>query len=330
MKRPLKIFLMTKNENSFIENWIIYHGNIFGFENLHIIDGSDRDSIFEVYKKYKDRGLNVYHTKANLNELEKVINEQMNRHKNTDSFLIKVDTDEFLAHTNFIRKNQFVRFFTRLMLDIKSDIIEHTTLDQSLNNNRFEELLENLPITGQKYRPSNIFISEPSFEDVSDPINDINTFKPIDLTTTQGKSFFHSKSFCSTDLGGHSGVTTKNRGTIETPLIVIHYHNVSSENTIRSARQALISHKYISENDSNDVSREKLLKLDREKRECGYNSSHKVLYYLGYLNSINPETASDHCEPLLASHLAKTSGTIKNTLIKDTLMSLAPAAVPKL
>ena len=32
---------MTKNEIRFIEDWIKYHGYLIGFENIHIIDGSD-------------------------------------------------------------------------------------------------------------------------------------------------------------------------------------------------------------------------------------------------------------------------------------------------
>jgi hypothetical protein len=313
---------MTRNEHQFIENWIKYHGVLFGFENLYIIDWSDHESIFEIYRKYEKHGLNVFHSDANLNELESVINQHMHENKGEDSFLIKVDTDEFLAHSNFVIKNRFKHFAERLLCRKGDNCSKYLIHDHVLRNDHIEELLSSLPITGQRYEPISIIVSEPSFEKISDPINEINTFKPINLKATQGKSFFHSESFRSTDLGGHSGVTTNNKGVIQSPLAVIHYHDVSIENTVRSAKQAILSHLYIDENDNNDVAREKLLELERGNAGGGYLSRHKVLYYLGYLNSIDPTRSEESSPLLLANHLAEASSAIKNTLVKDTLTSL--------
>lgn len=96
--RILKIFLMTKNEFGFIEDWIIYHGTLFVFGNLYIVDGSDRDEIFEVYDRYTPKGLNVFHTKANLNEMSQVLTNYIHENNGIDNFFIKLDTDKFLAN----------------------------------------------------------------------------------------------------------------------------------------------------------------------------------------------------------------------------------------
>ena len=38
MEKIIKIVLITKNETYLIKKWIKYHGEIFGYDNLYIID----------------------------------------------------------------------------------------------------------------------------------------------------------------------------------------------------------------------------------------------------------------------------------------------------
>jgi hypothetical protein len=59
---------MTKNEFELLEDWIKYHGFIFGLDNIHILDGSDDPRIFELYKKYVPLGLNVHHSDTGLDQ----------------------------------------------------------------------------------------------------------------------------------------------------------------------------------------------------------------------------------------------------------------------
>ena len=49
----VKIFTMVKDEEDIIEYWINYHGSIFGYRNLYIIDNMSTDGTYEKIMKYK-------------------------------------------------------------------------------------------------------------------------------------------------------------------------------------------------------------------------------------------------------------------------------------
>jgi len=289
----LKIFLLTKNEEALIEDWIRYHGFLFGFENLHIIDGSDNRKVLDIYEKYRQKGLNVYFSKANLNEITDVLNEYMHKYKGEDNFLIKLDTDEFLAYTSpFTSKpRRLGRLFWQKYLGRKAGgyitkkYMNFLYGNKQLKNDEFKEIFKNLPITGQRYGVSFTAFSIPTNNDVQRPCCEITSFTPIQFTFS--KSFFHSQSFCSIDLGGHWGKTTNNKGVINTGLTVIHYHAISTRDSLRKTRQVLISHKYIEERDSLDQCKEKLLKIKKSGIRSSY---HKVNLYLAYIYSIKNNT----------------------------------------
>jgi hypothetical protein len=48
----VKIFTMVKDEEDIINDWIIYHGSMFGFSNLFIIDNNSTDGTFEKIKEF--------------------------------------------------------------------------------------------------------------------------------------------------------------------------------------------------------------------------------------------------------------------------------------
>lgn len=276
---------MTKNEDLFIENWIKYHGEIFGYQNLYIIDGSDQQNIFDVYEKYKKRGLNIHHTDANLNDLEVIINEQIKKHKGRDNFVIKMDTDEFLSHANIQNINNFrykcLRFFKRK----PSKLGELFTPQLQLRNDNFEHIFDNLPITGQRYIAEFLF-SIPKQNEPQEPLKEITDFKYFGEQTVK-KCLFHADSFISTDLGSHTGITTNNKGTIATPIVIIHYHGIGIPNTVRSAKQVLVSHGYIKNTDNTETAKSKLTRIEKQK---DYPSHHKVKFYLDYLQALESGT----------------------------------------
>ena len=43
----VKLFTMVKDEVDIIEYWIMYHGKLFGYENLFIVDNMSTDGTFE-------------------------------------------------------------------------------------------------------------------------------------------------------------------------------------------------------------------------------------------------------------------------------------------
>ena len=56
----MKVFTMVKGENDIVEDWVLYHGHLFGFRNLYVIDNMSLDGTYEsllmLKKKY---GINV-------------------------------------------------------------------------------------------------------------------------------------------------------------------------------------------------------------------------------------------------------------------------------
>ena len=50
----MKIFTMVKGEVDIVKDWVMYHGNLFGFTNLYIIDNFSRDGTYEILLKLLD------------------------------------------------------------------------------------------------------------------------------------------------------------------------------------------------------------------------------------------------------------------------------------
>jgi len=319
---------MTKNEEILIEDWIKYHGFLFGFQNIHIIDGSDNQQVLDIYEKYRQKGLNVHYSNANLNEMKDVLNDLMHKHKGENNFLIKLDTDEFLAHISpyvfkFLQMGYFLgnklrRGTTNFNRIMHNKYVNFLYARHRLRSDGFEKIFGNLPITGQKYKTSFTAISVPANNDIKRPCREITSFKPIQFS--HFKSFFHSESFRSVDLGGHQGITTNNEGLIDTPLTVIHYHEISTKDSLRRARQVLISHKYIDEDDDIERCKNKLLKLMDSKRRP--NSHHRITWYLAYIDSIQNNTFLSHAWPTHVPYQS-TNSVIKIGLVKDTLAAIS-------
>jgi hypothetical protein len=263
----LKLFLMTRNEIGLIEDWLKYHGFLFGFENIYILDGSDDQRVFDIYKKYKPFGLHVKISSTGLNGLAGELTLLMHEEKGLNNFLIKLDTDEFLSY---------------IPVSLGAEIIQgNSSLNKFLSVSNFSEFFEALPITGQRYQASFMTWSIPKHSHVDNPAIELIEFTPIQPINF--KVFFHSESFLSVDLGAHVGESTNNEGFIYTGLSVIHFHSTSLDDSIRRARQVLISHGYIDALDSVEIQHDKLLKI---QARGAVNSFHKISLYLLYLNEV--------------------------------------------
>ena len=51
---------MVKDEVDIVEDWIKYHGNIFGYKNLYIIDNNSVDGTYEILQKYIESGITIF------------------------------------------------------------------------------------------------------------------------------------------------------------------------------------------------------------------------------------------------------------------------------
>ena len=95
--------MMQKNERILLEPWILYHGDLFGFENLFIFDnGSTDEIVITVLQKYEKRGVNInraYNSKSDFEGKGNLIADKIRSldQCNYYDFFFPLDCDEFIA-----------------------------------------------------------------------------------------------------------------------------------------------------------------------------------------------------------------------------------------
>lgn len=56
----IKLFTIVKDEIDIVREWVMYHGYIFGFQNLYIIDNMSVDGTYEKLLEFQQtHGCNV-------------------------------------------------------------------------------------------------------------------------------------------------------------------------------------------------------------------------------------------------------------------------------
>ena len=90
---------MVKNEIDVVEYWIKYHGSIFGYNNLHIIDNHSDDGTYEKLLEYQKEGVHVY--RESNYKLKGVFMTKLIQDTNKEEaydVAIPMDIDEFIVH----------------------------------------------------------------------------------------------------------------------------------------------------------------------------------------------------------------------------------------
>ena len=138
----ISICTMVKNEDDIINHWIEYHGNIFGYENLYIIDNYSDDSTYEICKEYLAKGIHLsresdYSKKGNF----------MTHFKNTTDcdICIPMDIDEFICYydkdSNSVRKNGIVEYLNGLLTSnngiFKMDYLDPMNTNDEIGLSKF-------------------------------------------------------------------------------------------------------------------------------------------------------------------------------------------------
>lgn len=99
-RREIGIIVMTKDDPTLMSQWLTYHGHVYGFENLYILDGSTGSQ-----KEYLQRAATQYqfhlrHSDSGLNRLTTETSEWIDAIRGSYDWIIKVDTDEFIVHVH--------------------------------------------------------------------------------------------------------------------------------------------------------------------------------------------------------------------------------------
>lgn len=268
-ERILKIVLITKNELPLLKSWVLHHGSIFGFDNLHILDSSDDAAVLKVLEDARKLGVDVVTQSANLNELESQINEKMEKIKARCDFMIKLDTDELLA------------------------LYDPHTMTFQVDRKSIFDYLATLPFDGDMYKVGWIassVVEQDKCKDDDDVFRTATKFTPF--VETLQKTFFNSRSYRHVDLGSHIGwlhPALENRPKWSqyriTRLAIFHFHSQCFHRVVENNLRAILSHGYLDGKESKEIAIKKLgaiLGPDYPSK-CSVLSCHKVYDYMSYL-----------------------------------------------
>ena len=289
----LKIVMMTRNEYPLIVSWIEYHGKVYGFDNLYIIDASDEAQAIAAVKSAEKLGVTVKYSNANLNEVHIEIYYIMKSLVPTCDLMIKVDTDEFIAHYNPV---------TLSLSTDKSTIMNH---------------LDSLEFDGRKYMVGYIALNTNVTKGCTAD-NPVNAFTDFALFPSPSyKVIVPAATFKAMDLGGHVGavVDPYNTAPHHSNITIFHYHNHCYQHYIVLTRQAVLRHNYIYLNQSVPTQIEILSRLSEGfPQVCRIASCHKVYCYLQHL--LDPELSELN---YIRSMERPGARLVSSTLIKDLL-----------
>lgn len=260
--RTLAIVLMTRNEWPLLQSWVQYHTRLVGARNVYIVDGSDSPGVLRFLAGAAEGGVTVLRTSANLNALEDLLTHVMWEIRDTADFVIKLDTDEFLA------------------LRGSAGGVEASPAD-------FAAYLTSLPVTGGKYKVGYVTESLPSEPCDAATSAALQSTRFSALQPTGFKTFFLGATFQSVDLGSHFGAAVHPFDAITplaTELVVVHFHSQCFELTMENNVKALVSHGYISADDPVEVQAEKCRVIaERARQGVCVASCHKAMGHLEYL-----------------------------------------------
>ena len=104
----VKIFTMVKDEVDIIKEWIIYHGSMFGFSNIYIIDNYSTDGTYETIKEFSNL-INIfrepdYSKKGDYmkNLIDKYCNNEIAFPMDIDEFIVYYDNNTISIDKNLI------------------------------------------------------------------------------------------------------------------------------------------------------------------------------------------------------------------------------------
>jgi hypothetical protein len=91
----IKIFTMVKDEVDIVEDWIIYHASIFGYDNIYVIDNYSTDGTYEILQKFSP-SINLYREHDYKKKGEYMTN-LINTYAN-NMIAFPIDIDEFIVY----------------------------------------------------------------------------------------------------------------------------------------------------------------------------------------------------------------------------------------
>ncbi|GBR51599.1 glycosyltransferase [Neokomagataea thailandica NBRC 106555] len=189
-----------------LEPWLRWHGTLFGFENLTVVDnGSTDEHTLRVQARYEKRGVTIirshdrYEDFLNKGAIFTEIIRNWDKEGGYD-FALPMDCDEFLA-----------LFLDRFSVTPSEIIAEFANLKSDLATLVTDRVLLNIPNAPGYFRPQHI-----------------------------PRALFHANSIETLDRGLHAPTSCYKDRCVRTPFVYLHLHNRPNYEAIKQfARQKL-------------------------------------------------------------------------------------------
>jgi hypothetical protein len=86
---------MVKDEGDIIRDWIVYHGSMFGYSNLFVIDNLSTDGTYEILNEYKD-AIHLFQL-PHYKKKGIYMKELIDKYCPKDEIAFPIDADEFIV-----------------------------------------------------------------------------------------------------------------------------------------------------------------------------------------------------------------------------------------
>jgi len=128
----IKLFTIVKDEIDVVQEWVMYHGHIFGFQNLYVIDNMSVDGTYEkLLELQQSHGCNVsqqlhYRMKGEYmtHYIREFCKEKDTNGKYVTPIAYPIDIDEFITlydketHTISCDKEKILAYFNDVILKV--------------------------------------------------------------------------------------------------------------------------------------------------------------------------------------------------------------------
>ena len=230
------------DDMSLLPQWLMYHIHVYGSQSIFVFDGSTGTQKGYLQRAANVSGFNLKQSRANLNQIVPLLAGWMDSVKHEFDWMIKVDTDEFLAYAQGDMKKPEAKGYL-------------------------------LPPPEKSPRALSVNVEYQAAPAEEGRLPTDSTNSSIIVSAGHYKQIYNCRRYVSSDfnLGSHA---FKNMPTAKGTAIV-HYHKRPYSGLVRMARQAIISHGYINADDVRDTAIQKLEALDMRPK-CKMDSCHKI------------------------------------------------------
>lgn len=225
-----KVFVFTRDEYDLIDDWLSYHGELFGPQNLVVVDNGSTDArVHEAYARHVARGVTVLQDLRSIREYSQIMSEHMSRYRSSARFLVPLDTDEFVCANNTTSGGSGGQEppLTPAEVSARMDAAQARAPDAAIF--RFADLLSAVVDPGaddyQRQHHTRPALSMTRFED-------------------QGwdKVYFRADVFVATHAGNHGGNVSRGHQAPCPGLMLLHYHNTGARRRLERCHMSLLGY----------------------------------------------------------------------------------------